>query len=692
VLGLLALTALALRLYHADAQSLWYDEGTSAAPATRTLAQIVRNASNDIHPPLYYLLLAVWTRVLGDGVTALRALSAVLGAFVVLGAAEIARRLWGRAEGLAGGLLAACSPYLVWYSQEVRMYILAAALAVALALVAVDLGTDRRGPRERPWPWVLAVLLAVGALYTHYLAGAIAVLASCAVALACAPRDRRDGIRFLAWWLGAQAVAVAAFLPWLAYAWHTVRDWPALAAPVTPAFVAGEAARTFALGIHPITGSTAWVTLFGAVLVAGVAAGMRGSRRRGTAVAVAWVAVPPAAMCLMSLVRPAWDAKFLIVASPAFELLLGAGAVAVGRALRAALARAGASRLTRPDSDVRPATSVGRAAGVAASVALVAMLLWPRAATLRAMYFDPAYQRDDYRSIAREIDALADPIDAVIVDAPTQVEVLGYYDRGRHTVYPLPLGRPPDRAATLARLDEIGARRRDLYTVLWATDESDPDGLVENWLGDHRIKAFDRWYGNVRLALWAAAREVPPARLDPDRFPMSFGDDEIVLVHLTAGPSTTAPGDVVTIEAWWVADNAEVPPRADYVTFLHLVDAAGRIVVQRDMPPQNGTARTSTWQVLGRGRPGESRLAIETGPNGTTRVEADGEIYRDHLALSLPADVAPGTYRLLLGLYDPTTGTRLPVRRFVENPTEPTLPHRDALEIGSVRVVRRTAP
>ncbi|HHX43660.1 MAG TPA: hypothetical protein GX714_06700, partial [Chloroflexi bacterium] len=45
------LAALALRLYHLDAQSLWNDEGTSVALAQRDLATIARHASYDIHPP-----------------------------------------------------------------------------------------------------------------------------------------------------------------------------------------------------------------------------------------------------------------------------------------------------------------------------------------------------------------------------------------------------------------------------------------------------------------------------------------------------------------------------------------------------------------------------------------------------------------------------------------------------------------
>jgi hypothetical protein len=79
------------------------------------------------------------------------------------------------------------------------------------------------------------------------------------------------------------------------------------------------------------------------------------------------------------------------------------------------------------------------------------------------------------------------------------------------------------------------------------------------------------------------------------------------------------------------------PVDADYVVFVHLVDAGGEIVAQGDGPPLDGVYPTSYW------RPGE--------------VLADG-----HLLAAGPA----GSYRLLVGLYtlpqdqgDP--GSRLPV-------------------------------
>ena len=79
----------------------------------------------------------------------------------------------------------------------------------------------------------------------------------------------------------------------------------------------------------------------------------------------------------------------------------------------------------------------------------------------------------------------------VILNAPTQVEIYGYYDRGRHVAVPLPIGRPVDEAATREALAQVLERYRDLYAILWATDESDPAGLVLAALDDGRHARFD---------------------------------------------------------------------------------------------------------------------------------------------------------------------------------------------------------
>jgi hypothetical protein len=89
----------------------------------------------------------------------------------------------------------------------------------------------------------------------------------------------------------------------------------------------------------------------------------------------------------------------------------------------------------------------------------------------------------------------------------------------------------------------------------------------------------------------------------------------------------------------------------DYSVSLHLVDlqAGDQLVAQGDAPPLNGRWPTSMW------RPG---VAVE-----------------DVHTVALPAGMWPGSYDLLVGLYDPATGERL---RLTDG--------RDAVRLSGVQV------
>ena len=134
LLALILALAAGIRFYALGSQSLWSDEGNSAALAARSLSQIAQDARGDIHPPLYYWLLSIWTRYFGNSEMALRSLSAIFGVLLVWVIAELGRRLFSPITGLAAGFIAALAPFQVYYSQEARMYILLA-LEAALAML-----------------------------------------------------------------------------------------------------------------------------------------------------------------------------------------------------------------------------------------------------------------------------------------------------------------------------------------------------------------------------------------------------------------------------------------------------------------------------------------------------------------------------------------------------------------------------
>ncbi|HBY93765.1 MAG TPA: hypothetical protein DEP84_07305, partial [Chloroflexi bacterium] len=92
----------------------------------------------------------------------------------------------------------------------------------------------------------------------------------------------------------------------------------------------------------------------------------------------------------------------------------------------------------------------------------------------------------------------------------------------------------------------------------------------------------------------------------------------------------TTPGTALEIPVLWQSLR---PAGQDLTVFVHLVGTDGTPLVQADRQPTGGFFPTGRW------RPGD-------------RVP-------DTITLTLPSGLPAGEYRLLVGLYDVSTGARL---------------------------------
>jgi hypothetical protein len=104
------------------------------------------------------------------------------------------------------------------------------------------------------------------------------------------------------------------------------------------------------------------------------------------------------------------------------------------------------------------------------------------------------------------------------------------------------------------------------------------------------------------------------------------------LLTAEADRGTLRPGETLRITFRWQALR---PVQNRYSVFVHLVNASGQIVTQDDSEPARGSRPTTNWTA--------------------------GEVISDAHALTVPADAAPGEYRVLVGLYLPAANERVPV-------------------------------
>jgi len=90
-------------------------------------------------------------------------------------------------------------------------------------------------------------------------------------------------------------------------------------------------------------------------------------------------------------------------------------------------------------------------------------------------------------------------------------------------------------------------------------------------------------------------------------------------------------GDALRFTLYWACGT---PPGRSLNVFVHLIGGEGPPAAQGDGPPMEGEYPTQLW--------------------------AAGDVVADPRTVPIPADLPPGRYRLLVGLYSLETGERLP--------------------------------
>lgn len=178
-------------------------------------------------------------------------------------------------------------------------------------------------------------------------------------------------------------------------------------------------------------------------------------------------------------------------------------------------------------------------------------------------------------------------------------------------------GQAPDVALT-ERLQALGGDRVAFWWADWP--EGDPPQAgdwVQTYLGREDVyPVASQTFGPCRAVRVFQAPAEPLAVAQVTGGP--------IRLLWAAVPVTAAPGESVPLVLYWQAVDRV---QASYTVFTQVLDGEDRIVAQQDNPPVQGTQPTDRWQ--------------------------PGQVVRDPYRLDLPPDLAPGRYRIILGLYTP---------------------------------------
>ena len=301
--------ALVLGLVRLGTPSLWVDESFTARAVNGPYLDTVEG-----YHWLYYSLVKPWAAVAGTSEWALR-LPSVLGAVAACVLLVIlAARLFDGRVAAVSGILLAVNALVVQWSQQARGYTLLLALSLlAMLLLLRAIERDSRGA------WAAYGLAFAAVIVWHPVAGLILFPAHLVLAL-----QRRE--RLLPHGLLALVLICAIGVPWAAQiAMRSTGDGVAMDWLDAPSV--GEAMTTL-LSVSGAVGVGLGLAVAGLVV-------LWRSRERGRVWWLAtWAFAPFAVSLLVSIARPIYLDRYLIVAAPAFALLGGVALAGLARRWR----------------------------------------------------------------------------------------------------------------------------------------------------------------------------------------------------------------------------------------------------------------------------------------------------------------------------------------------------------------------
>ena len=638
----LILVAFARISWNLGSEDLWWDESLTLQRAESAWLPLLKNhivladglsllTSTDQHPFFYFLLQAVLLRFAGNDEFALRFVSGASATLMVPVAFAFAmlyvrRNVFPATAPAWAALLAAVSPFFLWFGQEARPYALWALLALLSAYMLLR-ASETLKQQTVHWPWVAGyVVTMLMFLTTHYYA--VFLLPVHAILIYRAVRSRSKTAAIL---LAVALVVLGALLISVAFWFVVVRQaaganfssisWKILLPDLLNAFSLGlsvDISRVFSLDL-----------LFGLLALAGSiwALRSRSAWERDGWTPVAMVAFPVAGILVGNLFHPVYmTARHLSLIGGPFILLVGAG---VGLTWQ-----------------LRPWFAV-----------LVAMFLVAGSGCSTVNYFtQEEYAQDDFSRLGAELDNRLAPGDLVLIKSPFAWRIFSYYlpkatvngmpgNNQEIDVFGAPLLNQPwsERYAFLDR--ETEGRRRIWLLVSGTQGHMDMDGRIEEWLDDNLFKLRETTYfsqSSLKSHLYlpdAPVYDAIPAEIQ-NPVDVVFGD-QVRLVGYDVGllPDSDL---ALPLTLYW---QAVAPTDRRYKYLIELVelmdDGSQRTISLTEREPYDGTIPTIYWD------PGKT--IVEYG--------------------ELPPAVWPGTfasedgkrYQLTMKLYDAETLEQLPV-------------------------------
>ncbi len=458
-------------------QSVRLDESQSIWVATKSAGDIFYLMSQDVHPPLYNLLLHFWVQVFGTDIVFARTLSLAFFLLTLPFIFVLAKEAAGYSVAYLTTVLFALSPFALWYSSETRMYMLFTLATTWSNIYFLRVFRSRGG--QGKVGYLLATTLG---LYTHYFFLLVVFVQTVYIFFKCLAQKR-----FILLFLALLTPPFLIFLPWAIYFLShglAASSQPVLARP--SAYNLFQTFSDFLFGFQNRTIEGVLVSLWPLLVIFLFFTFTRGGKIAGRDIDYFFLITfaPIILVFMASFIRPVYLSRYLIFVLPTLFFLI--------------------------------AWSLSGFSGRMARFLIVGLLVIMVGLLLYQDFTSSTPAEENYRGVANYLSQNATPGDIIAVSAPFTVYPLEYAYTGHARIDTIPnwdrYVQGPIPPFTLAGLtDQLNSYKTEyarLFLVL--SYDQGYESRIRNYLDTHYQMLKEKKFANgIDLRVYRLRYDIP---------------------------------------------------------------------------------------------------------------------------------------------------------------------------------------
>lgn len=198
-------------------KNIWTDEAfTMELVRENNFWGIVKGTANDVHPPLYYLIVKIFVLVFGDKFYIFKIVSVIPIVLTMLLAFFYVKPWWGTRAAVLYMIMLNAIPCVMEYGVQIRMYAWALFFVTWAGLNAYGICTQNQKEEDRQQDYIQLTVASICGCYTHTYAmiSCVCIYFLVCIYTLCSGKGFRKQILFKRCILSGCVVAIC-YIPWL---------------------------------------------------------------------------------------------------------------------------------------------------------------------------------------------------------------------------------------------------------------------------------------------------------------------------------------------------------------------------------------------------------------------------------------------------------------------------------------------